>query len=127
MRGPKMSAKKKKEVYTKKFIEEEGRFEVFFQDYKKFLTKAAAEMYEENIDESEEDQDEKIVARLRAYPKGNNLPDLFALDTFTVNGQNYTIQKIYWGYKDWVKEEVFGVLRGRKLSRACTVAFVILE
>lgn len=118
--------RRKKDKEIKKGIEEGGRFEVFFQGTKKFLTPSAAHTFLDH-----DSPDEGIVARLRAHPRGCNLPDLFRGDSFTVDNQNYIIEEVFWGYKDWVNMEVFGfssqLVAQQNRSTASTVAFVVLS
>ena len=127
----------KSKVNLNECLEEQGRFLAFIRNKSPFfLTKAVSKFYHELMSGSEEgwqfpadDEDGSVVMRLRAYPTGSKLPDLFEGDVFTVNGKDYRILQLLWGYKPWAKRQVKSAdfTRTGPRSDADTVAFVVCE
>jgi hypothetical protein len=109
-------------------IEEQGRFLAFMQEHdRRFLTKAASAMIKSAAKVPEPEQQNTATFRFRAYPTGRSLPDLYEGDIFTLNGIDYTIMELHWGYKGWVKRQVLRASEIRKAprSKAVTVAFAV--
>lgn len=126
-----MQEESKKTSMLARCLEEQGRFMAFKQDDKKFFTKAASNLYKERVSPDENiccsENGEVVTMRLRGFPSGSKLPDLFEGDIFTLAGRDYQILELYWGYKSWVKREVLRASESRAgpRSQADTVAFVV--